>query len=221
MTVHDGAEALAEAARTLAASGLTPALSGNLSVRSHHPTGFLITPTGIRFDKLQTNDLVALNMDGGVRAGSRRPSSEYPLHAAIYRARPEAGAIVHTHSRAATALACTGRGIPAFHYMIAAAGGNDIRCASYATFGTGDLAAHTVKALIGRKACLMANHGVIALGTDIEAALRLAQEVESLAEQYILALQLGDVRLLSPAEMEEVHERFQTYGQPSERRWEE
>jgi len=134
------------------------------------------------------------------------------MHTMIMKHRPDVSAIVHTHSRHATALACTGRPIPAFHYMVAVAGGEDIRCAPYASFGSQALSDHAVAALDGRKACLLANHGVIALGASVEAAFKLAGEVENLAAQYCQALAIGDVRILGQAEMREVIEKFRTYG---------
>jgi L-fuculose-phosphate aldolase len=143
---------------------------------------------------------------------TQRPSSEWRFHRDILRARPETGAVVHTHSNAATALSIHGRGIPAHHYMIAAAGGNSIRCAPYATFGSQALSDHAIDALRERTACLLAHHGVIALGVDLERALWLANEVEVLARQYLLASQLGEPPLLSDAQMEEVIERFSGYG---------
>ena len=145
--------------------------------------------------------------------GHRRPSSEWRFHRDIYLARSDAGAIVHTHSKHATALACTGQGIPAFHYMVAVAGGIDIRCAPYHTFGTQQLSDAAVTAIDGRKACLLANHGVIALGADLRAALALAGEVENLAAQYCAALALGNVRVLEEEQMRRVLEKFRTYGQ--------
>ena len=144
--------------------------------------------------------------------GRRKPSSEWRFHRDIYLARPDAGAIVHTHSRYATALACTEQGIPAFHYMVAVAGGADIRCAPYATFGSQLLSDHAVKALEERRACLLANHGVIALGADAETALSLASEVENLAAQYCAALSVGVPSLLDQSEMDRVLEKFRTYG---------
>lgn len=135
------------------------------------------------------------------------------MHLAIYAARREVEAIVHTHSTAATALACLGKGIPAFHYMVAAAGGADIRCAPYATFGSAALAAHALAALDGRRACLLANHGMIALGASLGQALALAREVENLAEQYLRTLAVGQPNLLDDAEMARVIAKFASYGQ--------
>lgn len=197
------------AAQTMGRTGLTPGTSGNISVRTKD--GMLITPSGVPYDDLAPKSLVAVAGDGAA-AGRFRPSSEWRFHLAIYAAHPEADAIVHTHSDHATALACCGRGIPAFHYMVAAAGGKDIPCAPYATFGSRELADRAVKALAGRRACLLANHGQIAIGKSVDAALRLAQDVESLARQYVLALNAGEVTILDDAEMARVIEKFKDYG---------
>ncbi len=184
--------------------------SGNVSTRSE--SGFLITPTGLPYESMRAEDIVAMTI-GGDATGPRLPSSEWRFHRDIYVDRPEAVAIVHAHSSFATALACLGRGIPAFHYMVAIAGGKDIRCARYATFGTQQLSDNALVALSGRRACLLANHGMIAIGTSLEAALALAIEVETLAEQYWRALQIGAPNLLSDAEMEVVLGKFRSYGQ--------
>jgi L-fuculose-phosphate aldolase len=145
--------------------------------------------------------------------GPGKPSSEWRFHRDILATRADAGAIVHTHSRFATVFSCLHREIPAFHYMVAIAGGDNIRCAPYALFGTQALSDHALAALHGRKACLLGNHGLIALGTDLKRALAVAIEVESLCEQYWSALQLGEPQLLSEAQMQQVHEKFKTYGQ--------
>jgi len=162
---------------------------------------------------MRPEDIVAMTQDGASR-GSRLPSSEWRFHRDIYAARAEVGAVVHAHSPFATALACLGRNIPAFHYMIAVAGGSDIRCAPYATFGTQELSDGALRALEGRKACLLANHGMIAAGGTLADALALAVEVEGLAEQYCRALQIGEPRVLPDLEMAVVLEKFRTYGQP-------
>lgn len=201
---------LIAACRALTARGLAHGKSGNVSVRRDDKT-FLISPTGIAYDQLQPGDIPVMDL-GGTWFGAKRPSSEWRFHLDILKARPDAGAIVHTHSRHAAALACTGRGIPAFHYMVAVAGGADIRCAPYGTFGTQGLSDHAVTALKDRKACLLANHGVIALGRDLGTALALAGEVENLAGQYTLALGLGNIRILDDAEMATVVKKFATYG---------
>ncbi len=186
--------------------------SGNVSARTDD--GFLVTPTGLAYDATQPADVVAMTQDGTAR-GPRPPSSEWRFHRDIYTARGEVRAIVHAHSPFATSLACLRRDIPPFHYMIAIAGGKDIRCAAYATFGTQELSDHALRALEGRNACLLANHGMIAVGASLAAALALAVEVEALAEQYWRALQIGTPYLLSDAEMEVVLEKFRTYGQPN------
>lgn len=190
---------------------LTEGTSGNASVR-RDSVSFFISPTGMPYETLEPEDIPLVHVEGRW-FGRRRPSSEWRFHRDIYLARSDAGAIVHTHSRHATALACTGRGIPAFHYMVAMAGGIDIRCAPYHTFGTQELSSAAVAAIEGRKACLLANHGVIALGADLRAALALAGEVENLAAQYCAALALGNVKMLDEAEMRRVLEKFRTYGQ--------
>ncbi len=191
--------------------GFAPSKSGNVSARTNE--GFLVTPTGMAYALLKPADLVHLDLDGNVIKGKHRPSSEWRFHASIYRARPEANAIVHNHSPRATALSCARKGIPAFHYMIAMAGGDDIRCAAYATFGTQELADQAVLALKDRKACLLANHGVIAMGATLDAAWALAQEVENLAGEYLdlLASGLKPV-LLGKAEMARVSAKFADYG---------
>ena len=202
-------------ARRMNALGINQGKSGNLSHRI--PDGFLVTPTGMDYDTLKPADIVAMGFDGSHR-GPRLPSSEWRFHRDILSARPGASAIVHTHAMFATTLACLGREIPAFHYMVAVAGGDSIRCAPYATFGTEELSRHAVRALEGRKACLLANHGMIAIGDTLKAALALAVEVETLAAMYWRALQVGEPNLLDAAEMARVLEKFRTYGQQPERR---
>ncbi len=191
------------------ALGINRGTSGNLSVRI--AGGLLITPSGVPYDSLRPGKIVAMQIDGS-HTGAWEPSSEWRLHRDIYRARENAGAVVHAHPGFATALACLRRGIPAFHYMIAVAGGSDIRCAPYATFGTQALSDGALQALDGRTACLLANHGMVCLGSDLAAALALAVEVEALAAQYWRACQLGAPKLLSKAQMAEVLDRFATYG---------
>jgi L-fuculose-phosphate aldolase len=203
-------EALISACRELARLGLTHGTSGNISLR-RDARQFFVSPTGMRYDLLEADDIPLLDLDGRW-FGRRVPSSEWRFHRDIFKSRDDVGAIVHTHSTNATALACTGRGIPAFHYMVAVAGGTDIRCAPYYTFGTQALSDAAVAALQGRKACLLANHGVIAVGADLPAALALAGEVENLAAQYSAALALGDVRILDEIDMRPVLDKFRTYG---------
>ena len=204
---------LVTVARRMNASGLNQGTSGNLSVRI--PGGLLITPSSLPYELMQPQDLVALDLAGGCRDdGGRRPSSEWRLHADILAGRPEIAAVLHCHSIHATALACHGRAIPPFHYMTAVAGGDDIRCAPYATFGTAELSELAVAALVDRRACLLGQHGQVALGASLDQALRIAIEVETLAQMYLQALQLGEPPLLSPEQMAAVHHQFRTllYG---------
>jgi L-fuculose-phosphate aldolase len=201
---------IAEACRRTNALGINQGTSGNIGLRVKG--GMLITPSGMPYDDMMSADVVFMQSDGTVPPGQQEPSSEWRFHRAILEARPEIGAVVHTHAMFATTLACLGREIPAFHYMVAMAGGDSIRCAPYATFGTQALADHAVRALDGRKACLLANHGMIAVGETLARALALAVEVETLAAQYWRALQIGDPVILSKAEMRAVLEKFKTYG---------
>jgi L-fuculose-phosphate aldolase len=203
-------EAVTFACRELTRRSLTHGTSGNVSLR-RDAQRFFVSPTGMSYDALEADDIPLMDLDGRW-FGRRLPSSEWRFHRDIFKSRDDVGAIVHTHSMNATALACTGRGIPAFHYMVAVAGGTDIRCAPYYTFGTQALSDAALAALAGRKACLLANHGVIAVGADLPAALALAGEVENLAAQYLKALALGDVRILDEDAMRPVLEKFRTYG---------
>jgi len=191
------------------ALGINRGKSGNVSARWKN--GFLITPSGLPYEETRPADIVFIDMKGKP-TGKRLPSSEWRFHHDIYRTRREAQAVVHAHASFATTLACLGMDVPAFHYMIAVAGGNNIRCAPYATFGTQELSDHALKALSDRYACLLANHGMIATGDSLKRALALAVEVEALCEQYWRALQIGKPAILSDAEMEVVLEKFKTYG---------
>lgn len=205
-------QALLAAARGMAAARLNVGRAGNASVRTRG--GFLITPTGMSAEAYQADDLVPMTL-AGEASGRRAPSSEWRFHRDIYAARPEAGAVLHAHSPFATALACQGKDIPPFHYMIARFGGATLRCAPYATFGTQALSNHALAALEGRCACLLANHGMLVFGRDPAHALDLAIELETLCEQYWRTSQLGPPRLLGETEMAEVLEKFRHYGQPS------
>ncbi len=200
------------AANAMSQSGLSPGKSGNVSARNS-AGHILITPTGVLYADLEPEHIVALDRNGNVVSGSLLPSSEWHFHVAIYTARTDVNAIVHTHSLHATALACAHREIPAFHYMVAVAGGDSIRCAPYATFGTDELAHHALAALEGRHACLLANHGQIALGETPSRALAMAHEVETLAGQYAATLLVGEPYILDTDEMARVLEKFKTYGQ--------
>ena len=197
------------------ACGINRGKAGNVSARVRRAgfDGFLVTPTGIPYAQTTADDIVAMTL-GGDAQGPRLPSSEWRFHRDIYAARPDAQAIVHTHAPFATTLACLHRGIPAFHYMVGVAGGADIRCAPYATFGTQQLSDHAVAALADRRACLLAQHGMIAIGQSLDQALALAVEVETLAEMYWRALQIGEPPVLSDTEMAVVVDKFRSYGQP-------
>ncbi|MCI0435037.1 MAG: class II aldolase/adducin family protein [Gemmatimonadetes bacterium] len=204
-------ESLVATGLALERAGFAVAKSGNVSCR--WGDGLLITPSGLPYAATTPDDLVALALDGTPRGADRTPSSEWRFHTAVYRARPEAQAIVHTHSPKASALSCTRRGIPAFHYTVALAGGPDIRCAEYATFGTQALADNAVRALEGRRAVLLANHGVIAFGATLDHAFVLAQEVESLAGRYLALLAAGlEPVILDEEEMRRVAAQFARYG---------
>lgn len=200
-----------ETARAMSREGLSPGRSGNVSARTSE--GMLITPTGLAYEALNPADIVFMSDDGETGPGALKPSSEWRFHLAIYAARPDIGAVVHCHSMNATALACAGKAIPAFHYMVAVAGGPDIPLAPYATFGTAELAEAVAAALRDRNAALMSHHGQVACGADLAAALDLAREIETLAGQYILALQIGGVAVLPEDEMKRVLEKFRGYGQ--------
>ncbi|SFC13976.1 L-fuculose-phosphate aldolase [Bosea sp. CRIB-10] len=204
-------EEIIAVAQAIDMAGFCPSKSGNVSAR--FGDGFLITPSGLPYARTKPEDLIYLALDGTILSGSRKPSSEWPFHVAIYKARPDAQAIVHTHSPRATALSCARRGIPAFHYMIALCGGADVRCADYATFGSPELAENAVRALDGRKAVLLANHGVIALGASLAGAHTIVAEVENLAGQYLDLLASGlEPVILDAAEMERVSKKFAGYG---------
>ena len=191
------------------ALGINQGTSGNISLR--HGAGLLITPTSLPYEEMQPEQIVFMDWDGGV-ASNQRPSSEWRFHLDILKARPEVNAVVHAHPAYATTLAIMGREIPPIHYMIAVAGGDTIRCAPYATFGTEELSRHAVCALEDRLACLLAHHGMIAIGPSLARAMWLAVEVETLARQYHGCLQIGTPPLLSKEEIENVRARMKGYG---------
>ena len=207
-------EEVVAAARGLKERKLTAGRSGNVSARLGD--GFLVTPSGTPYEALRPVDLVRVDATGQPEPGALIPSSEWQLHRELYRARPDVHAIVHAHPRFSTALACARREIPAFHYMVAIAGGRSIRCAPYATFGSLELAKNAVAALSGRRVCLLANHGSVAVNATAGRALELIEEVEWLAAQYLAALAAGPVTILWDAEMARVIEKFRSYGQPGD-----
>ncbi|WP_157449942.1 class II aldolase/adducin family protein [Bradyrhizobium sp. ARR65] len=202
-------QAIIDACRGMNALGINQGTSGNISVR--HGEGMLITPTSVPYDWMTPEQIVFMAMDGSFAEG-QRPSSEWRFHLDILRARPEIHAVVHAHPTYATILAIMGLDIPPVHYMIAAAGGDNIRCAPYATFGTPELSEYAVKALEGRFACLLDHHGMIAIGPSLDRALWLAVEVETLARQYHGCLQIGKPPLLDSDEIERVRQKMVGYG---------
>jgi L-fuculose-phosphate aldolase len=210
------AASLVRCMQQLLSEGLTTGTNGNASLRS--VGGMLITPTGIRPAELMPESVVAMDLGGNVASSQLAPSSEWPMHAAIYHARPDVHAIVHCHSHYATSLACNRLSIPAFHYLVALAGGDSIPCAPYATFGSDELGRHVAGALRERHACLIANHGQVTVGTDLESALELARRVEEMAAQYHACLSAGGPVLLTKDEMNDIRSRISGYGQPKRTR---
>ena len=205
---------LIETACRMAPANLNRGSAGNLSVRTRENglDGYLITPSGMDYEVLVPEDIVFMRLDG-TPDGRRKPSSEWRFHHDIYAARPDAGAILHAHSPFATSLACLRRDIPPFHYMIARFGGDTIRCADYATFGSQALSDNALVALRDRCACLLANHGLLVFGKTLAQLFALAVEFEALCEQYWRACQLGQPVLLDPDEMATVQAKFASYGQ--------
>jgi L-fuculose-phosphate aldolase len=203
---------LIRVARQMAAEHLVRGTSGNLSVRDGD--GYWITPTGLPYELLQPTDVVFMSLAGRVE-GCRAPSSEWQVHHDLYVARPQVGAVLHAHPPFAVALACLRREIPAFHYMVARFGGDNVRCAGYATYGTQELSDAVLLALRDRTGCLLANHGILVCGSDLDQALGSGVELEELCGQYWRACQLGEPVLLSAAEMALVLARFAGYGQPA------
>ncbi len=191
------------------ARGINRGKSGNVSAR--WKDGFLVTPSGLPYEETKPGDIVFID-EKATATGKRPPSSEWRFHFDIYRHKNDVNAVVHAHSSFATTLSCLEMALPAFHYMVAVAGGNSIRCAPYATFGTQSLSDNALIALEDRKACLLANHGLIATAASLASALALAVEVEALCEQYWRALQIGKPNILSDAEMTVVVEKFKTYN---------
>tara|TARA_B100000161_G_scaffold250294_1_gene208425 strand:+ start:391 stop:1020 length:630 start_codon:yes stop_codon:yes gene_type:complete len=196
-------------AKMLNFKNLSALRSGNISVR--YKNGFFITPSGVKYSQLQTEDVVFVSLDGNFDSLKQRPSSEWRIHKDIYVNKKEANAVVHAHSTHATAVSAHGKSIPAFHYMVALAGGDDIKCAEYATFGTEELSKNILEALDKRKACLMSNHGQVVFDTNLEKAFELAEEIENICHQYINALKIGIPKILSNNEMKKVLEKVKDY----------
>ena len=193
-------------------TNISPLRSGNISVRSieNSVEGFLITPSGKKYDTLKEEDIVFVSKDGN-HDTKLKPSSEWRFHKDIYLKKADAKAIVHAHSPHATAVSAHGKDIPAFHYMIALAGGDSIKCAKYATFGTQELSDNIIDALENRKACLMSNHGQVAFGENLEDAFELAEELENICHQYINTIKLGEPKILSSSEMDAILEKVKNY----------
>lgn len=216
MRNRDVRQAVVDAGVALGTLGLNRGTAGNVSAR--YGDGYLITPSGCDYDKLEPEQIVEMKLDGRLRRGQLKPSSEWRFHRDIYRERHDVNAVVHVHSDYATALSCARRSIPAFHYMVAVAGGDSIPCTGYATYGTQELSNRVVEALADRNACLMANHGMIVVGGQLDAALTLAVEVEGLARQYCLSLQIGGPVQLTDEQMQTVLEKFADYRQTPRRK---
>ena len=216
MNAAQGRRDVVATVRWLMRRGLYAGTSGNVSCRGG--AGFLVTPTGIACDELAPADVVEVTLDGqpldGQPRGHLLPSSEWRIHRDLYRARPEISAVVHTHSTYATALSCLRRAVPPFHYMLAKTGGAELRCARYATYGTEALSRNALRALRGRRACLLANHGLLVIAEELAGARLLAEEVESLCQQYVVARAVGAPALLSDREMAAVGLKLARYGQP-------
>ena len=205
-------------AQKLISTNLSPLRSGNVSVKANENNvdGFYITPSGKKYSDLKPEDIVFLSLNEKKDFlkwfnSGKKPSSEWRFHQDIYLNKQDARAIVHAHSPYATAVSVHGKAIPAFHYMIALAGGNDIKCAEYATFGTNELSKNIIKSLEKRKACLMSNHGQVAFGSNLKQAFELAEEVENICHQYIIALKLGEPKILSSAEMQKILDKVKNY----------
>ena len=196
-------------AKMLNSKNLSALRSGNISIR--YNDGFVITPSGAKYDSLKNDDIVFVSLDGKYDEKKLKPSSEWRFHKDIYLKKKEAIAIVHAHSVHATAVSTHGKSVPAFHYMVALAGGNDIKCAEYATFGTEELSKNIIKALDNRKACLMSNHGQVAFDISLDKAFELAEEVENICHQYINALKIGTPKILSFEEMKKILEKVKDY----------
>ena len=211
-------EEVIEYSQKLNSTNLSPLRSGNISVKGIEDDieGFFITPSGTKYENLKPENIVFLSLNeekdflSWFNSG-KNPSSEWRFHQDIYKNKREARAIVHAHSTHATAVSAHGKSIPPFHYMVALVGGEDIKCSEYATFGTHELSMNIVKALKNRKACLMSNHGQVAFGENLSKAFELAQEVENICHQYIIALKIGEPKILSFEEMQKILDKVKNY----------
>ena len=206
-------EEIIKFAQKLNSTNLSPLRSGNISLKAqnNNEEGFLITPSGKKYDSLKVDDIVFVSLKGNYDEKGLQPSSEWRFHKDIYLNKKDANAIVHAHSTHATAVSSHRKSIPAFHYMVALAGGDDIKCADYATFGTEELSKNIIKSLENRKACLMSNHGQVTFETTLEKAFELAEEVENICHQYINALKIGTPKILSFEEMKIILDKVKNY----------
>ena len=206
-------EEIIKFAQKLNSTNLSPLRSGNISLKAqkNNEEGFLITPSGKKYESLKTDDIVFVSLEGIYDEKGLQPSSEWRFHKDIYLKKADAKAVVHAHSLHATAVSTHNKDIPAFHYMIALAGGDNIKCAKYATFGTQELSDNIIEALENRKACLMSNHGQVAYGDNLNSAFELAEEVENICHQYINAIKLGEPKILSSSEMDVILEKVKNY----------
>ena len=209
----DSREEIIKFAQKLNSTNLSPLRSGNISLKAQNNNveGFLITPSGKKYDSLKADDIVFVSLKGVYDEKGLQPSSEWRFHKDIYLKKTDAKAVVHAHSPHATAVSSHNKDIPAFHYMIALAGGDNIKCAKYATFGTQELSDNIIEALKNRKACLMSNHGQVAYGDNLNSAFELAEEVENICHQYINAIKLGEPKILSSSEMDVILEKVKNY----------
>ena len=206
-------EEIIKFAQKLNSTNLSPLRSGNISLKAqnNNEEGFLITPSGKKYDSLKADDIVFVSLEGRYDEKGLQPSSEWRFHKDIYLKKADAKAVVHAHSPHATAVSAHNQDIPAFHYMIALAGGDNIKCAKYATFGTQELSDNIIEALENRKACLMSNHGQVAYGDNLNSAFELAEEVENICHQYINAIKLGEPKIISSSEMDVILEKVKNY----------
>ena len=206
-------EEIIKFAQKLNSTNLSPLRSGNISLKAQNSNeeGFLITPSGKKYDSLKADDIVFVSLKGNYDEKGLQPSSEWRFHKDIYLKKTDAKAVVHAHSPHATAVSAHNKDISAFHYMIALAGGDNIKCAKYATFGTQELSDNIIEALENRKACLMSNHGQVAYGDNLNSAFELAEEVENICHQYINTIKLGEPKILSSSEMDVILEKVKNY----------
>ena len=199
-------------AKKLNSDNLSPLRSGNISHRAEGDRdGFFITPSGKKYSDLKSDDIAFVSLDGKFDEKGSTPSSEWRFHQDIYLNKNDAKAVVHAHSVHATAVSAHGLDVPAFHYMVALAGGEDIRCAKYATFGTRELSENIIEALENRKGCLMENHGQVTFGNSLEEAFELAKEIENICHQYINTIKIGEPKILSSSEMDKILEKVKNY----------